>query len=104
MSKLSHSCLLIMGRWLSWLSYVKLFFCCIGELRYWRSGLFPFPVYSPLSFMDLPQSHLTPQQFLEELHFWGTPLLLHPLADATGLPPIAAPGPAVHPYKAWAVL
>lgn len=90
--------------WLSWLSYVKVFFCCIGELRHWRSGLSPFSVYSPLFFMALLQSHLTPPQSLEVLHVLGGPSLLHPLADVIGFPPIAPPAPAVHPYKAWTVL
>jgi hypothetical protein len=38
------------------------------------------------------------------LHVLGGPSLLHPLADVIGLPPIAPPAPAVHPYKAWTVL
>lgn len=38
--------------------------------------------------MALPPSYLTPRQSLEELHFWGGPSLLHPLADAAGLPPV----------------
>lgn len=47
-----------------------------------------------------PQVVLTPHQ-TEGLYFRGGPSLLHPLADATGLPPTAT---AVHPYKAWTVL
>lgn len=78
-------------------------------LLYWRAETLEvrplsFPPYTLLSFMDLPRSHLTPYQSLEEFHVWGAPSLLHPLADATGLPLIAAPAPAVHPHKALAVL
>lgn len=72
----------------------------MGELRHWRSNLSPFPMYSPLSSTAHPQAVLRPQQ-IEGLYFLGGPSRLHPLAEATGLPPTAT---AVHPYKAWTVL
>lgn len=53
-------------------------------------------VQSPLLHGPSP---VTPHQSLEELHFLGGPSLLHPLADATGLPPHSSPYPSCPPLQ-----